>query len=257
MSLLTHSLFYYGHTIDSSNYAIDFNEGAAELQATLAIGEYTLTDFLAEVERALNAAGALTYVVSINRTTRIITIAAGSTFSLLVSTGTRSGSGAWPLLGYSGADKTGTNTYAANTASGSSYYTQFILQDYIDSIHNVRTVEAVVNKSASGKIEVVKFGTESFFEFSLKYINNFTMPSGAPIRTNLNGVANLTTLMNYLITKAPVEFIPDESNVNAYSKLLLESTPDNDKGLGFKLKELYDKGLPGYYETGMLKMRVL
>lgn len=53
----TKSKFYYGHTIDSDNNLLDFKEGAGtELTATLNVGEYSLTDFVTEVARALNAA---------------------------------------------------------------------------------------------------------------------------------------------------------------------------------------------------------
>jgi hypothetical protein len=38
---------------------------------------------------------------------------------------------------------------------------------------------------------------------------------------------------------------------------MLESTPEDAKGLKYKLKELYGQGLPGYFETGVLKFRVL
>jgi hypothetical protein len=33
MSLTTHSLIYYGHTIDEDGYIFDFSEGGAELNA--------------------------------------------------------------------------------------------------------------------------------------------------------------------------------------------------------------------------------
>ena len=67
----TKSKFYYGHTIDIDNNLLDFKEGAgAELTATLSVGEYSLTNFVTELIRALNDAGSLTYSGSLNRTTK-------------------------------------------------------------------------------------------------------------------------------------------------------------------------------------------
>lgn len=257
MAISTHSKFYYGHTIDTTNNAIDFDEGGAELHATLTTGEYTLTEFAAEVGRAMTEAGGQTYTASVNRTTRIITVSATSNFSLLVSSGTRSGTAAWTLLGFSGADKTGTNTYTGSAASGSSYSTQFKLQSYTPSANFMSSADATVNKSASGKVQVVRFGEERFVEFELKFITNTTMPSGAPIRTDASGLSNLQDFMDYLITKAPIEFMADEDTPSSYQKLILESTDADKNGVGYKIKEMYDKGLPGFYDTGLLKFRVV
>lgn len=257
MSLTTHSKWYYGHEITTLNRKIPFNEGASELNATLTVGSYTLTEFATEVGRAMTAAGGQTYTASLNRTTRIITISATSNFQLLTTSGTTIGADCYSLIGFSGANKTGTNTYTGSVASGSEYSTQFICQDYVSNEDFQGAADAVVNRSASGKVEVVKFGSEEFIELSLKYVTSLTMPSGAPIRNSTTGHADLRSFMQYLITKNRCEFMPDEDTPSTFESVILEKTPEGDKGTAYKLKEMYGKGLPGFYETGVLKFRVV
>lgn len=256
MSLTTHSKFYYDYVVSDDALYIDFSEGASELTATLDIGSYSLTDFVAELSRALNAAGALDYTVTLNRTTRKITIAASGDFELLVSTGSHEGTSAFGLAGFSGADLTGEDSYEG-AAAGSAYTTQFILQSYVSPDDFQDSTYGSVNKSASGKLEVISFGTETFVEANLKYATNYEHGADAPIRSNATGVADLRALMQYLTTKGPLEFMPDEDTPNTFYTVVLESTPDDNKGLRYKLKELYGQGLPGYFETGTLKFRVL
>lgn len=257
MSLTTHSRFYFGHTITADNQYIDFDEGAGELGATLRVGAYSFTEFVDEIERAMNEVGLQEYTVTGNRTTRKITIAAGSAFDLLISTGAHAGASAFDLAGFTGADVTGATSYLGNAASGSEYTTQFILQSHIASDDYRGSAYGVVNKAASGRTEVVTFGDENFVQFNLKFVTDYSQPSGAPIRSSATGVADLRTFMQYLITKAPLEYMPDEDDADTFETVLLESTQDDSKGLKYKLRELYGQGLPGYFETGILTMRVL
>ena len=106
--LSTMSKWYYGHYIDTTNRNLPFNDGTDKV-AILNVGDYTLTEFVTETSRALNAASSLTFTVSVDRSTRLITIAAGSTFELQTTSG--ASANVFSLLGFSGADKTGTNTY--------------------------------------------------------------------------------------------------------------------------------------------------
>ena len=427
MSLLTHSKFYYGYEVTPAALYLDFDEGGGELTATLEIGSYTLTEFVAEVARALNEAGANTYTVTVDRATRIITIAADSSTDLLVEAGSHLGTTAWGLLGFttnasiitggggggggfnfenvvnasttadtvtnttapgdvwnagatsvesaagdgyvefktnaidggtmtgftegftgtfytqidyaiylpgpgenvqifeSGAqvasglgtytnsdvmrvERIGTTIYYKNSgntiytsgnpsadplyfqtsingpsgapgdfggivdivtdfvstatdaiadvAAGSEYVTQFILQSHVKSEHSQGATYATLNKSASGKVEVVKFGDEYFMEANIKYATDYLYGASTPIRNNATGVADLNAFLIYLISKGPIEFMADEDAPETFEKMILESTPDDSKGLKYKLKELYGQGLPGYFETGVLKFRV-
>lgn len=257
MSLSTHSKWYFGHEITESNLSLSFDEGSGELIAELDVGSYTLEEYAVEIARAMTAAGTQTYSAVVNRTTRKITISATSNFDLLITSGTTAGTTTFTLAGFNGADVTGSNSYVGDSASGSVYTTQFICQDYVASSDFQGAADATVHKSATGRIEVVKFGTESFFELSLKFVTDRSMPSGAPIRENLSGVSDLRTFMQYLISKNRLEFMPDEDTPGTYYNVILEKTSESDKGVAYKLKELYGRGLPGYFETGILKFRVV
>lgn len=256
MALDTFSCFYYGFEITGENNLLNFSEGGPELTAELDVGSYSLNDMIAVLETALNSEGALTYTVSVNRTTRAITIAATGTFSLLTTTGTQVSSSPFTLIGFTGADKTGFATYTG-TAAGSIYEPQFRLQDYIPVENWTGAALATVNKSASGRVEVVKFGDESFMQCDIKYATNISQNDNLIIKSNASGVDNLIDFMSFAITKGPMEFMPNISDRATYIKIILESTPDSKDGVSFKLKELYDKGLPGFFDTGTLKFRLL
>ena len=257
MSLTTHSKFYYGHEVTSDNYRIDFDEGSGELTADLNIGTYTLTEFVAEVKRALDAAGALTYTVTVNRGTRIITIAASGNFDLLSNTGTHVGTGAWDLLGFSTVtDHTGAATYDAEAVTGEEYATQFIAQSYVGPEDLQKSVDATVHESASGEVQVFRFGVVKFIEMNLRYITSLNT-GDSPIRYNANGLTDAQAFMQYSCRKNRMEFIPDESDPDTFYPVILESTPEDSKGTGYRLRELYGQGLPNFFETGTLKFRVL
>jgi hypothetical protein len=256
MSLTTFSKFYYGHTIDSTNLCLDFKEGAGpELQANLNPGDYTLTEFAVEIKRALDAIGALTYTVTVDRTTRKITISSTSNFSLLVTTGTRVGSSAWGLMGFTGADKTGASSYQSQVGSGSEYLPQQILREHIPSENFKEKTDAVVNQSASGKVQVILFGTTRFIQINIKYATNIAVSNlQVGIEYQANGVENLLAFMDYLVTKAKFEYMPNRSIPGTFQKVLLERSEESRNGTAYKLKEL-KKG-PGYFETGTLVLRV-
>lgn len=256
MSLLTFSAFNFGHTIDSSNNALDFNEGSGELNATLNNGDYTLTEFVIEIKRAMEAVGALNYTVSVNRTTRIITIAGSATFSLLASTGTRVGIGVWDLMGFAAVNRTGSASYAGTLASGSQYRPQSLLVDHVASENWNQKNDAVVNEAASGKVQVIYFGDVAFMKFNIRLATNLVISSAQPqIETQTNGVANLRAFMDYIITKAKFEFMADRDTPSTFENVLLEKTPDSKNGTEYQLKE--KQGCPGYFETGVLVLRVV
>jgi hypothetical protein len=257
MSLSTHSKWFFGHEIDAANYSLPFDEGAGEILAELNAGSYSLSEFATEIARAMNAVGGQVYTATVNRATRKITISAPGTFALLITTGSTAGTACFALAGFSGADVSGASSYTGGSASGLEYATQFVCQDFVESSDLQGAADATVHKSATGRVEVVKFGTESFFELSLKYATSRPMGSGSPIRENLTGLADLRTFMQNLVTKNRLEFMPDENDPNTFHKVILEKTPENDKGVAYKLREMYGRGLPGFFETGVLKFRVV
>jgi hypothetical protein len=257
MSINTFSCFIYGHTITSANNAIDFDEGGSELQATIDNGDYTLTEFAVAIKTAMDAVGALTYTVSVNRATRAITIASSSNFTLRCLTGSRAATTAYTLMGFDiASNKTGTLTYTGTLASGSIYCPQSKLFDYISSDDWNEKNDAVSNESASGVVQVVYFGDTEYMQCNIRFATNKTVRTEqSVIQNQTNGKNNLRTFMQYAITKAKLEFVPDLSDMNTYEKMILDKTEESSAGTSFKLKEL-ENG-PGYFETGKLIWRVV
>lgn len=256
MSLETFSVFYYGQEVTSFSFAFDFNEGAGELQATIPIGSYTLSEIATELQTQLNSVGTLTYQVTVNRVTRVITISADGNFSILRGTGTRAGQGVYPVIGFSGStDLSGSSSYVADGPSGSEYRPQFILQDHVSTDNQREFIDPSINEAASGEQEIIRFGTRRFLDCNIKFSTNIFQPSGAPILNQANGVANLRAFMEYATEKLKIEYMPDVNTRGTFEKLILESTPESRDGTNFKLKEMYSMNLAGYFETGVLRFR--
>jgi hypothetical protein len=115
------------------------------------------------------------------------------------------------------------------------------------------SLEGVRNESTSGEIEIVTFGNAKFMQLNIIMQSNETVTA---LGSSATGLTDLRTFMQYLITLAPVEINYDKTSPSTFDKIRLESTTDSTKGLGYKLKELYDKGLPNVFETGVMKFRV-
>ncbi len=254
MSLSTFSVFYYDYDIDNESKYINFDEGGDELTAEVAIGSYTPTELAVAIEAALNLAGAAGYAVSFNRSTRAFTISAESNFSLLVDTGSTASS-AFSIFGFEGADRTGDDEYTGSS-SGSIYYPQFILQDHISTDDYQNLVSPSINKSANGRVEVIRFGTEKFMQANIKFITNLVMDDNV-IKNNPTGVEDAREFLRYITQKKPFEFMKSVSSRETFQSFILESTPDYKDGTGYKLKELYTKGIPNIFETGNLVFRLL
>jgi len=255
MSLTTHSKFYYVEEITEENFNIEFDEGGSTLIAEIPVGSYTLTELTNAMAAAMTAAGGQTYTGAFNRTTRKISISAASNFSVHVESGIVLDTCVYSLIGWL-TDRAAGTTYLGDEEAGIEYSTQFILQSYVSEEDYQQAAEATINKSASGRVEVVSFGTEKFYEMDFKFITNIAQASGSPIRNRAEGVDDFRDFVRHLTGKLPVEFMPDEGDVDTYVKLILDTTPLDSKGAGYKLKELYDKGLPGYFESGVFKFRV-
>jgi hypothetical protein len=256
MSLTTFSKFYYGFDITSSNNLIDFDEGSGEITATLVVDSYTATEFAAALEVAMNAVGDLTYTVTFNRTTQKLVIAADGNFSLLPETGTNIATAPWDIMGFT-VDVDSAATYTSDGLAGSQYTPQFILQDHVPTSQWKESRFATVNKTATGRVELINFGQDQFLQCNIKYVTDIAQPSGGPITNNASGYSNLISFMDYLITKGPVEYMADVSTPATFEKLVLESTVKATDGTGYKLKEMYDQNLPLYYETGTLVFKVV
>ena len=247
----TFSKFYYGYVITSTTKYLDFNEGSGQLTAILRVGHYTLQTLCDEISFQMNDVGAYGYTVTPNRTTRIITISASGTFKVLASTGTNVVNGCYSAIGLSASDGSYATSRVGTTAIGTVYTPQYKLQDYVSSSDSQMLRDATIIKSASGVSEVISFGTDMFFEFNIKFATDIYQPSSGPITNNNAGVANLRSLMQYLMNQYEVELMPNKDDPTVAYRLVLDGMKE------YKLKEQYANGLVGYFETGVLKFRVV
>jgi hypothetical protein len=252
----TWSKFYYGFEVTADNSNLAFDEGGPELIATVRQGKYAPVRGLLRTADAMSDVGAQTYAITLDRSTRLVTISAAAPFSLLVATGSTLSTSLYAALGFTGADRTGTNIYTGNAPAMVEYAIQFMLQDYIEQGHWKRAIDPTVKRAADGTVEVVRFGVEEMLQFNLKYVTDLPM-DGRVIRNNPDGVAALVQLMDWLITKTPIEFMPDENDPDTYITMLLEKTPDSASGTDFKLSEQYVKNLPGFFETKTMIFNVV
>lgn len=253
MAIYTFSAFNYGHKVTEDNQNIDFTENGIDvLTAIIPVNSYTLGDFVNAVSIAMNQVGGQDYTISLDRSTRKISISAPSNFDLLVSSGPTVNISAYNLLGFTLGDQAGSNSYEGDSASGSQYSVQFLLQDFVDFQDEQRKAESSVTETASGQVQVTSYGQIKLMSCNITLATD--IPDQVAIRENPTGVADLRALMEYLTDKNPIEFLPDENNIT-FVKCLLEKTPESSDGTGFKLKELYGRNLTGYFETGNLQFR--
>ena len=252
----TFSTFYFGLFVDSTNSNLAFDEGGPELNAAVDVGSFTHSTIGAAVSKALNAVGANTYTVTVDRDTRIVTISADGTFDLLVATGATITSGIFGLLGFTGADRTGTDTYDGNLPIGSVYSPQFKLQSFVDEEDFRQASDASVNKTASGAIEVISFGIEKFFDMDIKFITNKPM-DGKFIKNNPTGVEDARLFLRDITLRRKFEFMPDIDDRSTFFRVILDKIPGSATATGYKLKELFTKNLPDIFETGVITLRVI
>lgn len=252
----TRSSFFYIDPVDTTNFYLDFDEGGPELTAQVEVGSFTHSELPSAIEAALNAVGALAYTVTFDRVSRKFTISATGSFTLRIASGTHVGNDLFPLLGFTGANVGPGTSFEANLQAGTEYRPQFWLQEFVHADDNQMAINPAVNKTANGNVEVVKFGTEKFFEFNIRLATDIDQGGSGFIEDDSDGIGNLRAFMQFAIEKTNLEFMPDRDDKNSFYKVLLESTDASQTGTGYKLKELYDKGLPGYFESGSLKFRL-
>jgi hypothetical protein len=258
MSISTIPIFYYIDPVTKDNQILNFvepNVSASELTATIAVGSRSMTDLMTAVEVALNDAGDNEYTVTFDRDTRIVTISADDDFNLLVSTGSNVGIGVYTLIGYTGADRTGAATYDGDTALGLTYSPQTLPQSFKNFDNNKAGIRASVNESADGTIEVISYGTRQFMEFNIDWITDLAKGSGNFIENNQSALSEINAFLTFAIKKTNIEWMEDRDARSTFDTVLLESTAGNRQGTGYELKELFNRQIQNYFETGMLKFR--
>lgn len=255
MALETKCKFYYGIEIVTDNNTLDFDDGTGEISVVIPVGVYSPQEIALKIASLMTNAGSQTYSVTFNRSTRKLTIGASSNFEILIASGTHSATILYQTLGYTGgSDLTGASSYLAPSQCGYEFVPQFYLLDYVPVEHNVRSVQASINETATGSVEVVRYGTKRFMECSMDLITNKKILDTTYWTYNPTGIEDALLFLNFATQKSKVEFMPDENKVNEYITLILESTEEDQTGIGFKLKEMLDLGT-GFYRTGKLIFR--
>ncbi len=238
--ILTRSIFYFGTKITRENRGFDFKEGAGpEINALLKIGSYTLTGMAQEIQRCLNEAGSLTYVVTVDRLTRVITITSSGDFDLLIGSGAQTLTACWLVIGFTqGVDLTGDDEYSGLVGAGNEYQTQYPIKNYIsEKDHPVRE-EATFQVTPSGVGQALSFGNGSRMRANITLITNVLGIKNENFYENANGVDDFLTFINYCMDKNNIEFMPDVDNRAVYSKMFLESTPQDRDAFEFILSTL-------------------
>lgn len=250
--ITTNSKFFYGTIVSVMNRSIDFDEGGPEIQATLRVGAYTATEYVAEFQRALRLAGSQLYTCTLNRTTRQMTIAAPLNFTLRSNSGTRLATTAYPLAGFStAADFTGANSYAGVLGVGSEYITQYPVDEYLDPDDNIVKEQGTVNVTPDGILSQISFGDVPRAEMNIRLITDLDLKNKSFV-FNANGILDAKTFLAYLLSKGRVEFMKDKDSPGVFFKCFLESTSDDRSALRVVLKNM---DTPNIYETGRLTFR--
>jgi hypothetical protein len=250
------SKFYYGYDVGVFSNRFEFNDGGDKV-ISVPPRVYTPTDLASQIEFLLNEASNDEFEVLFNRETRQFTIESdGSVFEILSQSGANQPFGIYQIIGFSGADRTGTTEYVG-VASGKQYVTQFPVQDYVSHLDWIEKIDATVNSSAQGAVELVSFGDTRFTRFEMKFITSKDLKGGEIIRHNPSGLEDARDLMFELIKKGPVEFMLDSKNPDDFIKVVLESTDENTNGTAFRLIEETANNLPDVYRSGLLTFRVV
>lgn len=250
MAIFTESIFYMLNPVTQNNYKLNFNEGAGELTADFNVGSYTVTTILTEIERAMNEVGTQEYTALIDRDTRKVTISAASNFDLLISSGSNTGLSVFSLLGFTGVDLVGLNSYEGEPA-GFVFSPPYLLQSYKDFANNKEGISPSINESASGETEIITFGSKRYMEANIRFLSNSKSIGGRKV--NPSGLTEAITFLDFCIEKFKLEFIKDKTDTSTFDTVLLESTRKDKNGVGYELKE--DKDFLDVFETGVLKFR--
>lgn len=251
------ALFLYGFDVDDTNKYINFKNASLgnELTATLNIGNYTATTFMKEVKRAVEIAdGVNTYTVSLNRlidsgaSNRMTIATSGSYFELLFETGTNAANSPINLMGFNAIDYQGQLSYTGDDYAGQILFPDFPTYDYLGPDEMVQN-DGVKNVSASGIKETLVFAQMRFFQGQWKYITNF---GGGSQKTEWENA------LKYFIKQLKFEYTPSVyEDPETFYQCTLESTPQDSNGMGYKLTQMRGEGLYRFYDTGVMKFRVI
>lgn len=251
-NLLTYSKFYYGYIVDENNQYIDFDDGSGIRQAKIPAGAYTLYTLGVEISRQMTSVSPLlTFSCIADRDTRKYTISSlGENFTLLFDTGVNAALSIFNLIGFEDLDYDGSNSYSGTYETGSAYYPQYMLGNFVHADFTKYPVASVVNKSTSGNsYEVVRFGSNRLYRFEILFTTNVDTAEG-PIKSNPSGVEDLNSFMDYCTNKYPIEIMLDENDSNSFDTIMLETTPQSQDGVSYELYPMYNEKIPDFYTLG-------
>jgi len=256
MALNDKALFLYGFDVTPYNRYINFKNQSLgpELLATLNLGNYTATEFIAEVKRALEAAdGVYTYTITIDRTvasgqSNLLHISSSAPFfSLLFLTGSSAANSPASIMGFQNLDYTGATAYVSYKNCGVILFPDFPTYDYLGPGEMVEN-DGSRNVSAYGVKETLVFAQFYFFQGQWQYITNF---NGNTQKTQFEA------FLQYATKQRKFEFTPSVyEDPTTFYQCTLESAAGYSSGMGYVLKQMRGQGLYRFYDTGVLKFRV-
>lgn len=206
------------YPIRSGRNRLVFNEGGADLTATIAEGYYDASSFCTALKSALDTAStaARTYTVSISSTTNRITISATGAFSMKFSSSSTS-EDMWKILGFA---------YRTDTASAASHTGTMCVRLDGDEYY-VLTIENIGNENMSssfnmrGLLDIIpmngNFGDVIYYKPNEH--NNLTLGQLAQLK-----------LMQIRITDIDGYDIPITDNAEVFLKFRVISTQINHNG---------------------------
>lgn len=243
-----YSAFNYGHDVTLNNRFLNFSEGGSQITAEIPVGSYTLGEMPALVASSMNLVGGQEYSVVLNRADRTLEISASGNFELLIATGSNAPQSIFPLLGFTGSDLVGANSYLGS-ASGSQYITQTPLKNFSNFDKNKQKIDSVVRQTPDNVIEAISYGTAERMKCEFPLITNVT-PQGF-IRESATGIEEAQAFLDYAIEKKPLEFLEDYREID-FTPCILDKTSTDSKGTGYEMRELIARRLPFYFEVKRL-----
>ncbi len=225
-ALKNNSVFYYGISVTDDNNMIDLTVSGQPVSIEIPIGSYTPKDFelkLNQLFGEIYTVGAVT--INFDRETKSLVfdpLLEEIYFKFL--TGPNNAKSAHELLGFTKTDIDVLSPTSSYFDICKEYITQFPIQSYLPTNKNRKARDGVVNKTASGEQEVIKFGHDRYMEGEMLFITNIDQRESDAIRHNENGVNGYISFIEWLTDKKKVEFMENINDRSIYETFILEST---------------------------------
>ncbi len=256
MALKDIALFLYGFQITNANRYIPFkNEsGGDTMLAVLNLGNYTATEFMAEMKRAMELVdGTNRYIWTIDRTysggreNRVSVDTTSDFLSIMFGSDPNASNSPRDLIGFNHSDYTGALTYMGAASAGTILIPDFATYNYTGPDEKVES-DGVKNVSTNGIKETLVFAQVQFFQGEWMYITNFN---------NSTQKDKWVLMLKYLIKQLKLEFSPSiYEDPTVFYECTLESTPADSNGMKYELQLQVSEGLYRFYKTGLLKFRL-